>query len=70
MEAVFLMLAKGIIAIAHSFAAIYITGFVCKTILIIEGDVEPEELKDWFKIFEFRKKEKNSINGVGNKIVR
>lgn len=56
-------LAQAIGHIAWASAACYIVGIVSKTILVINMDAEPEELKDWTEIGSFfrRKKNKNNI---------
>lgn len=62
------MFGEGLIAIgnaigacAWAYAAIYITGFITKTLVLWNLNIEPEQLDNWMdiKIFKERDKIKN-----------
>lgn len=48
---------RAVSAIAWSICLIYIVGIITKTVLIMNADADPEELKDWlnFGFFNGRK---------------
>ena len=46
-------------AFAWATALVYIVGIVSKTILIMNMDAEPEELKDWMNFQIWKKKDNN-----------
>ena len=51
-------IAGGATGIAWAIAAIYIVGFFTKTLLLYNDCCEPEDLKDWFKLWRDSKEKK------------
>lgn len=51
-------IAGGATGIAWAIAAIYIVGFCTKTFLLYNDCCEPDDLKDWFKIWRDSKEKK------------